>query len=813
MGEFLQDLRFGFRSLRRSRGFAAIALLTIAIGIGANAAIFSFIDSVVLKPLPYPEPERIVRVYEKLPTGSWNSISTLNFLDWQKYGKAFQYLAAENWEGPTLTGSGEPEQVGGERVSAHYFDIMGVRPALGRTFVDGEDEAGRDRIVVLTNAFWKSHFGGAADVLGKTLVLDGQPDQVIGVLPAGHPWDTSWPKVYRPLSFAASNRTRDFHWLEAIGRLKPGVSLDQARAQMTTLAISIARDYPASNKGWGIVLQPFVESYVGGDTKQSLYVLMAAVGMVLLIACANLANLTLARGITRDREAAIRSALGAGRGRLLRQFLTESLLLSAMGGILGIAGAYFGILGMKAAMPSGWLNAEANPALDGRVVLFAAALTLVTGLIFGLVPALRASRPNLSASIKQGGIGSSSGRSGNRLRGTLVVAEVALATILLGGAGLLIRSFIAMQQVDTGFDATNVVTARFPTPRGHYPTGEAYNAYLDQVRGRLAALPGVRAVAFTSSLPMEGWGYGMPFQIVGEKQIDMSNRPDCFVKMVSPTYFKSIGMKLLKGRQLSEQDVKGAQPSIVINQSMATKFFKDKDPIGRQVSVQELVFGKTQLGAEIPWTVVGIVADEKIGRLGDDNLNSPGYYVTNAQCPVDYTSLVVTGSLAPAAFESSISKAVHEVNPDQVLDDLKTLEAIKTESTRDDRLRSALLSIFAGVALILSALGLYGVIAYSVVQRKREIGIRTALGATGGDIFAMILRSGLLLTAIGLGIGIAGAIGLAQWLSSLLFNVHGYDPVTLSLVSLVLLVTAVVACLVPARQAVRVNPIIALKAD
>jgi putative ABC transport system permease protein len=813
MGEFLQDIRFGFRSLRRSPGFATIALLTIAIGIGANAAIFSFIDSVVLKPLPYPDPAGIVRVYEKLPSGGWNGISTLNFLDWQQQGKPFQYLCAVTGDSPTLSGIAEPVQLHGIRVSAHYFDIIGVKAALGRTFVEGDDEVGRDRIVILTDDFWKSQFGGDPAIIGKTILLDGQPNTVIGVFPPGPMWDHSWAKIFRPLAFEKANRTRDFHWLSALGRLKPGVSLNQAQTQMTALAITIAHDYPESNKGWGVALQPLTESYVNGGTTQSLYVLMAAVGMVLLIACANLANLTLARGVSREREAAIRAALGAGRGRLLRQFLTESLLLSTVGGLLGIAGAYFGIAAMKAAMPPYWLNQEADPALDGRVVLFALVLTLLTGLIFGLVPALRASRPDLSGSIKQGGIGSSSGKSGNALRSTLVVAEVALATILLGGAGLLIRSFVAMQQVDVGFDTKNVVTASFPTPAGRYPSGEAYNSYLDRVRERVAALPGVRDVAFTSALPMQGWGYGMPFQVVGDKQVDVSNRPSCFVKMVSPTYFKAIGMKMVKGRPLSEQDVKGTPPSIVINQSMAKKYFKDKDPIGRQVAVQEIVFGERKLGPEIPWQVVGIVADEKIGGPSGDNLDSPGYYVTDAQCPQEYQALVVTGFLAPAAFERSVATAVHEVNRDQVLQDVKTLEALKAESVSYERLRSGLLAIFAGVALVLSALGLYGVIAYSVVQRTREIGIRTALGATGGNILGMILRGGLLLTGIGLVIGIGGAIGLAQWLSSLLFNVHGYDPVTLSLVSLVLLLTAVVACLVPARRAVRVNPIIALKAE
>jgi putative ABC transport system permease protein len=814
MGAILQDLKVGLRSLWRSSGFATIALLTIAVGIGANAAVFSFIDSVVLKPLPYPEPERIVRVWERLPDGAWNGVSTLNFLDWQQQGKPFLTLSALTWDSPAFTGFGEPVQLNGMKVSAHYLDMLGVRPALGRTFVDGEDTPGRDHVAVITSALWKSKLGSAPDVLGKTLILDGEPNTVVGVLPATPTWDAGWPQIFRPLAFTPGNRTRDFHWLWVMGRLKPGVTFDQAKSQMTTLAITMAHDYPSSNKGWGVAMQPLTEAFVNNDTINSLYVLMAAVGMVLLIACANLANLTLARSVTREREAAIRAALGASRGRLLRQFLTESLLLAGIGGLLGIAGSYFGILAMKAVMPTNWLNNEADPSLDGRVVLFALALTLVTGLVFGLVPAIRAARPDLSAAIKQGGgVGASSGGSGHRLRSILVVTEVALATLLLGGSGLLIRSFIELQRVDVGFDATNVVTASFPVSAKVYPTGAELNSYLDRVRERLAALPGVRAVAFTSRLPMQGWGWGMAFQIVGDKQVDIANRPDCFVKMVSPTYFQALGMRMVKGRPLSEHDVKGSAPSIVINQSMATKFFKDKDPIGRHILVQEIVYGKREMGPEIPWEVVGIVADEKIGRAADDSLNSPGYYVTAAQCPQEGESLIVTGSLAPAAFERSIAAAIREVNSSQVLQDVKTLESIKADSLSNDRLRFALLAIFAGVALILAALGLYGVLAYSVVQRTREIGIRTALGATKSNILGMILRSGMGMTGLGLIIGIAGAVGLAKWLSSLLYHVPAYDPVTLSLVALVLLVTAAIACLLPALRAVRVNPIIALKAD
>jgi putative ABC transport system permease protein len=684
---------------------------------------------------------------------------------------------------------------------------------LGRTFVDGEDELGHDHVVVLSHSLWVSQFGADPSIVGKTLILDGEPNTVIGVLKAAPGVDNSWAKLWRPLAFQPSDRTRDYHWLNVLGRLKPGVTLSQARTQMTALAISIAHDFPESNKGWGIGLTPLTESYVGGNTTRSLYVLMAAVAMVLLIACANLANLTLARGLAREREAAIRAAIGASRGRLLRQFLTENLLLSVIGGAIGIGVAYFGIAAIRAVMPTYWLNPEAVPALDGRVVLFALGLAVLTGLGFGLVPALRASRPNLNASMKEGGAGASSGGSRSRLRSALVVAEVAVATMLLGGAGLLIRSFLQMQRVDTGFDSTNVVTAWLPVAQQRYPTPESFNGYLDRLEGAIRAVPGVRDAAFTSCLPLEGWGYGMPFQIVGAKVADMANRPDCFVKMISPSYFRTIGMRLVRGRPLNEHDVKGAQPAIVINESMAKKFFKGTDAIGKQVSVQEIMFGKAQLGPEIPWEIVGVVADEKVGSLGRPNDDNPGYYVPREQSPQFQQALVVRGDLPASAFQKSVTAAIRAVNRDQVLDDLKTLDLLKSQTMSDDRLRSCLLALFAGVALVLSALGLYGVIAYSVTQRTREIGIRSALGATNRDILRLFMRSGLVLTTIGLALGIAGAVSLARFLGSLIVDVRGYDPLTLGCVAVVLAATASVASLIPALRALRVNPVVALKAD
>jgi putative ABC transport system permease protein len=580
---------------------------------------------------------------------------------------------------------------------------------------------------------------------------------------------------------------------------------------MDALAIRIAHDYPKSNKGWGIGIDAFSAIMVGGDLKQSLYVLSGAVGMVLLIACANLANLTLARGISREREVAIRAALGAGRARLIRQFLTESLLLSVTGGVLGLGVAYGGLAAVKAKIPDGTIPPNLQVVMDGRVLLFVLGLSVVTGVLFGIVPAFKATRPDLTNSIKQGGLGTSPAQSSRRFRGALVVAEVALAFVLLAGSGLLIRSFFRMQSVDTGFDSTNVVTANLPIAERRFKTAAEFKLYLQQLTDAISAVPGVRDVAMTSALPLEGWGYGMPFQIVGAKPLDAANRPDCFFKMVGSSYFKALGVRLTSGRFLSEHDVKGAPPVAVLNAAMVKKFFPGENPIGKRILVEEIAFGETKLGPEIPWEVVGVVADEKVNGLGGDNDDSPGMYVTTDQSPQTYQALVVRGKTESTLLQRSIRDAIRGVNRDQVVDSMKTLDQIKVESVAGERFRSLLMGIFASVALLLAAIGLYGVISYSVVQRTREIGIRAALGAHPGNIRSLILRSAMTLTGLGLVLGVAGALILAQFLSSMLFNVGKYDPVTLACVALILTAVALLACLIPARRAMRVNPIIALR--
>jgi putative ABC transport system permease protein len=603
--------------------------------------------------------------------------------------------------------------------------------------------------------------------------------------------------------------TRNFHWFGALAKLKPGVTLKQATAQMDAIGARIAQDYPDSNKGWGVTIDPFADTVVGTQLRQSLYVLLSAVGMVLLIGCANLANLTLARGSAREREVAIRASVGAGRWRLVRQFLTENVLLSICGGVVGLALGVALKKGLELLVPPFSLPREADVSIDVRVLLFTLALSVLTGVVFGLAPALQATRPNLAGCMKEGGRGASSGGR-HKVRSALVVTEMALAFVLLTGAGLLIRSFYQMQQVDLGFDSTNVLTAGLPIPDKRFPDPDQLNAYLRQVAANVQALPGVRDVALTSALPMQGWGYGMPFQRAEQPMVDRANRRACFFKMVSPSYFRALGMKLRKGRPLGDHDAKGGPPVTVINETMVRLYFKDEDPVGKRILVQEIVPGKTQLGPEIPWEVVGVVADEKVTNV-DNRGDNPGMYVSNAQSPVFFQALVIRAAMDPSTLKQSLSKAVHEINKHQTLTEIKTLEQIKTESMATNRLQSMLLTVFAAIAVLLAAIGIYGVISYSVEQRTHEIGIRAALGASRGDLLRLILRGGMLMAAIGLVLGLGGAFGLTRLLANLLFGVSARDPITMGAVGALLACVALIACYIPARRATSVDPTVALR--
>lgn len=803
------DLRFGFRMIRKSPGFAAIAMITLALGIGANTAIFSFVDSVLLKPLPYPEPERIVNVWEKPPGYDRNGISTLNFLDWQRENTVFTAMAAMTGGTYTLTGTKEPVQLRGARVSAPYFDILGIKPAIGRAFAKGEDQPGKDQVAVLSHRLWESRFGSDPRLIGKTILLNNLPYTVIGIMPANTTFDRQYNDIWTPLAFQPQDMTRDFHWMMSWARLKQGVTLQQARDQMKTIAARIAQAYPKSNKGWSATVDRYEDRFVNDHLRRSLWVLLAAVGAVMLIACVNLANLLLVRGASREREVGIRVSVGASRWQVLRQFLTESILLSALGGCAGILLGYGLTRLLKNVLPAHFLPAEANVTVDFRVLLFTAALIVLTGILFGLAPALQASRTKPVDSLRDGGRSATTSASGMKLRSALIVVEVSLAFVLVSCAGLLIRSFYALEQVDTGFNSTNVVTMYLPMDARQFTDPVKIINYHREMLEQIRAVPGVLNAANTTALPLEGWGYGMPFQIAGQPVRDVANRPGCFFKMVSPSYFQTLDMRLRKGRGLAESDSAGSAPVAVINETMVKKYFKNEDPIGKRILVEQIIPAKHALGPEIPWQVVGVVADEKVGDLDD---TSAGMYVTIAQSPTtDSGGLVVRAAMDPGKLIKSVQAAIWGVNKNQAISDIKTLEQIKTESLGGNKLRTYLLMSFAGLALLLAAVGLYGVISYTATQRTHELGLRSALGASRFDLLRLMMRGGLALTGIGLVIGILGTLAVGRLLTSLLFDVKPGDPLSLILAGTILVAVAALASFIPALRAAQADPMTALR--
>jgi putative ABC transport system permease protein len=806
---FLNDLRFGLRMIRKSPGFSTVAILTLALSIGANTAIFSFVDGVILKPLPYPEPDRIVNVWEKPPQGDRNSISTLNFMDWRRQNTVFTAIAAQSGGSFTLMGGKEPVQLVGAMVSAPYFDILGIKPALGRTFAADEDQLGKDQVVVLSHRIWESRFGGDPTIIGRNIVLDNRSYTVIGVMPGGTSFDRRFNDIWVPLAFRPQDMTRDFHWMMSWARLKPGISLETARQQMKAIGARIAEQYPKSNKGWSVTIDRFEDQFINPNLRRSLWLLLAAVAAVMLIGCVNLANLLLVRGAARVREVGIRASMGASLWQLLRQFLTESLVLSSAGGALGLLLGFALIRVLKQSLPRYYLPAEANISLDMSVLLFTAGLVVFTSIIFGIAPAWQASRVHPSEPLRSGGRSSTANAAGMKLKNGLIISEVALAFVLLAATGLLVRSLYALEQVDTGIDSTNVITMKLSIDRNGFKDGPQLTNYYREILAAVRAVPGVRYAANTSALPFQGWGYGMPFQIVGHTPVDVSNRPGCFFKMVSPSYFQTLGMHLRRGRGLAETDVSGAPPVMVVNETMVKRYFPKEDPVGKRIAIEQIVPGKHELGPEIPWQVVGVVADEKVGDLDD---NSPGVYVASAQSPTtDSGALVVRGWLDPNTLQKAVQRAIWNVNKNQAITQIRTLEQIKSESLGGNRLRTYLLLSFAMLALLLAAVGLYGVISYTVTQRVQELGLRSALGASWSNLIVLVMKSGLGLTALGLVIGILVSLGLTRLLTSLLFTVKPYDPTALTIAALLLAVVAFAATFIPAVRAARVDPMIALR--
>jgi putative ABC transport system permease protein len=817
----LQDVRYAVRMIRQRPWVTAVVLVTLAIGIGANTAIFSFVNAILLKPLPYPAADRIVGLWERRPTGQSNSMSTLNYLDYAA-SDVFEHVAATAIccsatmldDGPT------PTPLAGLKVSAPYFDVFGAKAQLGRTFAAGEDQPGRNRVVVLSHRLWVSRFGSDPGLVGRTIRLDNQPYTVIGVMPANSPFDRSFIELWLPIPLD-QHMNRSNHWMltltgGGIGLLKPGVTVERARAELGAIAARLAREHPDTNKGWGVTLDRYSDIVAREDLRPSLYLMMAAVATVLLIACVNVANMKLAWALARDREVAVRLALGAEPRRLVRQFLTESLLISGVGGVLGI---FVGGVAMTAlrriltALPASVANLpivippDATVQLDVRVLAFAVTVSVACGVLFGLAPALTMLRSTRTA--LAGGPRAGTPLTHRRVQRGLIVAQIALAFVLLANAGLLIRSLQRMGEADVGFEAAHVLTAQLGFSESHFATPDALRAFMHEAIARVRAIPGVGDAAFIDGMPMNGAPRGTFVQRADQPVVERAQRPVADLKIVGAGYFSVLGLHLRRGRTLSELDRASSPLVAVMNETMAHTYFGDANPVGQRL-VMDAPRGAD--GVTASYEVVGVIADERLTPF-DDHQPHAVMYVSNEQDPQDFHGLIVRTSLDATRFRTAIVAAIADVDAGIAVSHITTVDQLISESMTPDRFRSTLLAVFAAVALLLSAIGIYGVVAYSVAQRTHEIGIRAALGATRAHLIELVVGQGAVLVAAGLAVGAVLALAVARLLRSLLFGVTTTDTATWSVTVSVVAVMALLASYIPARDAARVDPLEALRVD
>ena len=791
-----QDLRYGIRMLFKHPGFTAIAVVTLALGIGANTAIFSVVNAVVLRPLPFEDPERIIRMWGKFSQGDHASTSPPDFLDYRAQNSTFEEFAAMMSSSYNLTGDAEPERIIAADVTTNFFRALGVKPVQGRAFSPEEEQLGLSRVAMISEGLWRRRFGGVLPITGKTLTLDGRSYTVVGVASnaARLLEDT---EVWVPLTFDhPMMKVRRFHFLRTIGRLKPGVSLQQAQADLDAVAMGLERQYPDSNKTWRLRLVPLREELLG-DIRTGLYVLLGAVAFVLLIACANIANLLLARAAGRQKEIAIRSALGARPMRLIRQLLTESIVLSTAGGAVGLLLAVWGTALLVKMTPD--TIARVNEiGVDNRVLGFTLLLSLLSGVIFGLVPAFQTSRPDLTESLKEGGKGTVAGMGNNRTHSFLVVTEIALALVLLVGAGLLVQSFRRLQDVDPGFDAANTLTMRLFLPESKYGEPGRPRAFLSQVLERVAALPGVKAVGTTTHLPMRGGG-DTYFKIEGRPFEDPNQQVTALNPGISYDYLNAQGIRLLKGRPFTEQETKEPIKTVIINEAFARTYFPGEDPLRERLVID--------MGESLTCEIIGVTRDIKQFSLQSES--APTMYLPSIE--VGRASLVVRTAGDPLAITSAVRAAVQSVEKDQPIANVLSMEQILSSSVAEPRFRTLLLSVFAALALVLAGVGIYGVMSYAVARRTHEIGIRMALGARSGDTLKLVVGQGMTLALIGVAVGLAAAFALTRLLSSLLFGVSATDPLTFAVIALLLTSVATVACYIPARRATRVDQMVALR--
>jgi len=797
MRNFIQDLRYGIRMMAKRPGFTLIAALTLALGIGANTAIFSAVNAVLLKPLPFPESEQLVDLSETFKPNSFGSVSAPNFEDWKDQNTVFTGISAYQGASFNLEGGEAPQRISGSNASANYFDVLGMKPALGRGFVAGEDVAGHERVVILSDQLWRRNFGADPAIVNQTIPLNGQRYTVVGVMPPELASLHRYVQMWSPLVFSEKERlNREDHKFQVIGRIKPGVTVAQAQDQMNVIAQRIEAQ---TKNGRGIRLMKIEELWVA-NVRSTLLMMMVAVGFVLLIACTNVANLLLARATVRRREISIRVALGAGRGRLIQQFLTEGLLLSLIGGALGIALAWWtmSVLG-KIAYP--FLPRSQEIGIDGRVLLFTLAVSVLTSVIFGLIPSIHAGKTDVQETLKEGGNTMSAGTVGGWLRPALVVVEVAAAVVLLIGAGLMIRSVMRIREVAPGLRTQNLLTAKVSLPRERYKDLESTIRFYEEVLDRVNHLPGVQSAALISHLPIEEMGTNANVTVEG-KTYPPNESPIVEFRVVSDNYFQAAEIPLLRGRLFSKQEGDDNRPVAVINEAMAKHIWPGEDPIGKQVK------------DDVPVTIIGVVGNVKnYGLLHEAVPEIYAPYTFRSFWPDMRWNmrLMVRSALDNNDIAAAVRREVRAVDPAQPIYAVQTMNLVIENTVRDKSLNTTLLSVFAGVSLLLAVIGVYGVMSYTVAQHTREIGIRMALGARPGSIMKLIMGRGAMLVSIGVVVGVLASFGLTRFIENMLFGVTPTDPLTFLMIITILGLVAFLACLIPAQRAMRVNPIVVLR--
>jgi putative ABC transport system permease protein len=808
MSELLQDLRYALRTLRKAPGFAAIAMLTLALGIGSSTAIFSLVNATLLRELPYPDADRIVRVYETTPMGR-STVSPPDFTDWRAEADAFAGMAAYHPSTYTLTGTGDARQVQGAQVTGDFFSVMAARPVAGRFLSGADAEPGAEDVVVLGEATWRTDFGGERSIVGRRITLDGEPYTVAGIAPAGFAYPRG-TEIWTPRAFDADDLAtqRGAHYLAVIGRLASSTTLERADAQVSSIADRLADAYPNTNRETSAEVVSLRDALVG-DARETLFLLLGAVSLVLLIACANVANLLVARALRRRRDLALRQAVGASRARLTRLVLVESMVLSLGGGALGVFLAAWGTPLLARLRPDDAFLQSAT--IDLRVLVVTVLVSLATGVLFGIFPALRlVPSRGLSQQLVGGGRGSSATAEAHRARRILVTAEMTLAFVLLVGSGLLLRSFVALHGTDLGFATASRLTFSLATPDARYASPDQVAVYYDQVIERVAALPGVEELGATQALPLSGTSYGMSMHSIDGRVLESEeqDRLTSQLRVVRPGFFSALQIPVLRGRAIEATDRPGASDAVVLNETAARRIFGDADPLGRELRVgTSFGLGRGRAGG----IVVGIVSDTK--DRGADAEATPVIYLSHAQFPISNLQIVARTSRSPASLARSVRAAVASVDPNVPLFGLQSMEERFAESLAQPRFLLTLIGLFAGVALLLATIGLYGVIAYGVTERTREIGIRLALGARERDVMRMIVRGGGALAAVGIALGLAAAFAGGRLLSAQLHGVQPIDPLTMAGAVLVLLPVALLASWIPARRATRVDPAITLRAE